>query len=106
MYILKFMLNQSVPLDRVFRAMADPARQAMVERLSRGPAPVRERARPLVITLSAVVRHFAKTRISLSLAAVGLRPALAGTWSSSLSMPPSWTAPIRRIYADKARRRA
>src|SRR5208282_612249 len=34
------MLNQSADLDRLFHALADPARRAIVERLSRGPAAV------------------------------------------------------------------
>ena len=51
------MLNQSVPLDRVFHALADPSRRGMVERLSRSPASVSELARPLDMTLAAVVQH-------------------------------------------------
>jgi DNA-binding transcriptional ArsR family regulator len=51
------MLDQSVPLDRVFHALADPSRRVMVERLSRGPASVSELARPLPISLAAVVQH-------------------------------------------------
>jgi DNA-binding transcriptional ArsR family regulator len=47
------MLNQSTDLDRLFHALADPARRAMVERLSRGPAPVSELARPLPMSLPA-----------------------------------------------------
>jgi DNA-binding transcriptional ArsR family regulator len=51
------MLNQSAPLDQVFRALADPTRRTMVERLSRGPASVTELAGPLAMTLPAVVHH-------------------------------------------------
>lgn len=51
------MLEYSPPLDLLFQALADPARRAMVERLSRGPASVSELARPLDMTLSAVVQH-------------------------------------------------
>jgi DNA-binding transcriptional ArsR family regulator len=53
------MLNQSPPLDRLFHALADPARRAMVERLSRGPAPVSELARPLPMSLPAAMQHLA-----------------------------------------------
>jgi DNA-binding transcriptional ArsR family regulator len=55
--MVKHMLNQSVPLDRMFHALADPARRGMVERLSRGPASVSELARPLGMSLPAVVQH-------------------------------------------------
>src|SRR5437763_17003487 len=51
------MLNQSAPLDRLFRALADPTRRVMVERLSRGPASVGELARPLPMSLPAVMQH-------------------------------------------------
>jgi DNA-binding transcriptional ArsR family regulator len=55
--ILKHMLNQSAPLDRMFQALADPTRRAVVARLCRGPASVSELAKPLDMTLSAVVQH-------------------------------------------------
>jgi DNA-binding transcriptional ArsR family regulator len=51
------MLDQSVTLDLMFHALADPTRRSMVERLSRGPASVSELAQPLDMTLSAVVQH-------------------------------------------------
>ena len=55
--ILKLMLNQHASLDTVFQALADPSRRVIVERLSRGPESVSELARPLAMTLSAVVQH-------------------------------------------------
>src|SRR6185369_580835 len=56
-HILKYVLNQQPSLDRVFRALADPSRRAMVERLSRGPAAVTELAAPHDMSLAAVVQH-------------------------------------------------
>lgn len=50
------MLNYSM-LDRVFQALADPSRRGMVERLCRGPASVSELAKPLDMSLPAVVQH-------------------------------------------------
>jgi DNA-binding transcriptional ArsR family regulator len=41
----------------MFHALADPTRRLMVDRLSRGPASVSELARPLEMSLSAVVQH-------------------------------------------------
>jgi DNA-binding transcriptional ArsR family regulator len=55
--LLKLMLNYQSGLDRLFYALADPARRAMVERLSRGPAPVSELARPLPMSLPAAMQH-------------------------------------------------
>lgn len=43
--------------DRVFHALGDPTRRAIVERLSRGPISVSQLAGPLAITLAAVVQH-------------------------------------------------
>ncbi|WP_042395327.1 ArsR/SmtB family transcription factor [Streptacidiphilus carbonis] len=51
------MLNHEVPLDRVFQALADPTRRALVERLIRRPASVSELAKPLPMSLAAVVQH-------------------------------------------------
>jgi DNA-binding transcriptional ArsR family regulator len=51
------MINQSLQLDRVFHALSDPARRAMVERLSRSPATVSELAQPLAMSLPAVMQH-------------------------------------------------
>jgi DNA-binding transcriptional ArsR family regulator len=51
------MLNQLPDLDSLFHALADPARRAMVERLSRGPAPVSELARPLPMSLPSAMQH-------------------------------------------------
>jgi DNA-binding transcriptional ArsR family regulator len=55
--ILKCMLNQVADLDRVFQALADPGRRTMLERLSAGPASVSELARPLSMSLAAVLQH-------------------------------------------------
>jgi DNA-binding transcriptional ArsR family regulator len=55
--ILKYMLNQTESLNDVYHALSDPSRRVMVERLSRGPASVSELARPLTMSLPAVVQH-------------------------------------------------
>lgn len=48
---------QSAPLDRMFQALSDPARRGIVERLSRGPLSVTELAKPLPMSLPAVMQH-------------------------------------------------
>ena len=50
------MLNES-RLDVAFQALADPARRAMLARLALGPASVSELARPLPMSLPAVMQH-------------------------------------------------
>src|ERR1700690_4481002 len=51
------MLSQRVHVDRVFHALGDPTRRAIVEKLSAGPISVSRLAKPLDITLAAVVQH-------------------------------------------------
>jgi DNA-binding transcriptional ArsR family regulator len=51
------MLKQRPSLDLAFQALADPSRRVIVERLSRGPASVSQLAKPLPMSLSAVVQH-------------------------------------------------
>jgi DNA-binding transcriptional ArsR family regulator len=51
------MLNYQAPLDLAFQALADPTRRALVERLTQGPASVSELAKPLPMSLPAVMLH-------------------------------------------------
>src|SRR5487761_153350 len=55
--ILSEVLNRPQDLDRLFHALADPARRAILERLGRGPAPVSELAKPLPMSLPAAMQH-------------------------------------------------
>jgi DNA-binding transcriptional ArsR family regulator len=45
------------PIEVVFHALSDGNRRAMIDRLLDGPASVSELARPLAISLPAVVQH-------------------------------------------------
>lgn len=56
-YILKYMLNYQGPLDLAFQALGDPTRRAIVDRLAAGPASVSDLARPLPMSLPAVMLH-------------------------------------------------
>ena len=51
------MPSQKVNIDRVFHALGDPTRRALVKKLSEGPISVSRLAKPLDITLAAVVQH-------------------------------------------------
>ena len=51
------MPNHQGSLDQVFQALADPTRRAIVQRLITGPASVSELARPLAMSLPAVMQH-------------------------------------------------
>src|SRR4051812_21271947 len=50
------MLNRAATLDRAFHALSDPSRRQMLDQLTAGPASVTELARPLRMTLAAVVQ--------------------------------------------------
>jgi DNA-binding transcriptional ArsR family regulator len=44
-------------IDRVFHALGDPTRRAILEKLSEGPMSVSHLAEPLELTLAAIVQH-------------------------------------------------
>ena len=56
MHILRYVPKYS-GFDRIFHALGDSSRRAMVERLSRGPASVSELAKPFEMALPTVVQH-------------------------------------------------
>jgi len=49
--------GQKASVDRVFHALGDPTRRAILERVSEGPVSVSSLAPPLKITLAATVQH-------------------------------------------------
>ncbi len=51
------MVNDVPVLDRIFAALSDPTRRAILERLARGEATVTELAEPFEMSLPAVSKH-------------------------------------------------
>ena len=51
------MPNQYADLGRVFQALADPTRRAVLEKLSRGPAAMSELAEPFDMALPSFSQH-------------------------------------------------
>jgi DNA-binding transcriptional ArsR family regulator len=51
------MENYYSPLDAAFHALADPTRRAVVNRLVKGPAPVKELAAPFDMGLPSFMKH-------------------------------------------------
>ena len=51
------MADRADGLDRAFQALADPSRRRMLDQLAGGPASVSELARPLTMSLAAVLQH-------------------------------------------------
>jgi DNA-binding transcriptional ArsR family regulator len=50
-------LIEPLDLNRVFQALADPTRRAVLERLSSGPAPMSELAQPFNMALPSFSQH-------------------------------------------------
>lgn len=51
------MTQHSPDLNRIFQALSDPTRRAMLARLLKGPAPVTVLAEPTGMALPTVMRH-------------------------------------------------
>ncbi len=49
--------NYQSSLEAAFHALADPTRRAGISRLTKGPAPVRELAKPFAMGLPAFMKH-------------------------------------------------
>jgi DNA-binding transcriptional ArsR family regulator len=50
-------LIEPLDLNRVFQALSDPTRRAVLERLTRGPAPMSELAKPFNMALPSFSQH-------------------------------------------------
>jgi DNA-binding transcriptional ArsR family regulator len=51
------MSRKNPDIDRIFHALGDSTRRAIIEKLSAGPISVSQLAAPLDVTLAAVVQH-------------------------------------------------
>ncbi|HLY39745.1 MAG TPA: metalloregulator ArsR/SmtB family transcription factor [Terracidiphilus sp.] len=51
------MAHTRIDIDRLFHALGDPTRRAILDRLAAGPASVSRLAEPLGVTLTAVAQH-------------------------------------------------
>ena len=51
------MPKRKIDIDRLFHALGDPTRRAILDRLSQGPLSVSALAEPLGVTLTAVAQH-------------------------------------------------
>lgn len=49
--------SQNQALDRVFHALADPTRRAIMSRLGQGPASVSELAKPFAMAMPSLLQH-------------------------------------------------
>ena len=96
------MLKHDADLDRVFQALADPTRRAIVERLIRGPASVSQLAEPLPMSLPAVLQHLQVLEASglVSSAKVG-RVRTCRIETGVLRAAESWLAERRTLWEGR-----
>src|SRR6476659_8860670 len=63
--IVRYVPNYYDELDAVLRALADPTRRAVVERLAKSPAVVSELAAPFSLALPSLMPHLRVRTVSL-----------------------------------------
>jgi DNA-binding transcriptional ArsR family regulator len=95
-------LNYLGRLDSVYAALSDGSRRAMVDRLSRGPASVKELAEPLTMSLPAVLQHLRVLEESglVRSQKVG-RVRTCRLEPAALQQAEQWLADRRALWADR-----
>jgi DNA-binding transcriptional ArsR family regulator len=93
------MLNKDPSPVNVFRALADPTRMVIVERLMRGEATVSELAQPLDMSLAAVVQQI---KVLEEYGVIHTRKEgrvrICGIERKALSMAEEWMAKRRNMW--------
>src|SRR5215469_5411030 len=93
------MPQQAAVLDRLFQALADPTRRAVVERLGRGPAATSELARPFAMALPSFVQHLqVLQRAGLVTSAKQGRVRTYRLTPQSLGAAENWMTAQRRLW--------
>src|SRR5450631_1936565 len=86
-------------IDRVFHALGDPTRRAIVKKLSEGPMSVSRLAEPLAISLAAVVQHLQVLEESGLVQTEKLgRVRTCGIAPAGLSVAAQWIADRRSLW--------
>ena len=99
------MLNDSNRLDLAYHALADPTRRGMLARLSRAPASVSELARPLAMSLPAVLQHLQLLEASgLVISEKKGRVRTCRIEPRALAEAESWIAEQRTLWEGRADR--
>jgi DNA-binding transcriptional ArsR family regulator len=89
-------------IDRVLQALADPSRRQIVERLMSSPESVTELARPLAMSLPAVMRHLSVLENSglVSSRKVG-RVRTCSIEPQAFRQLESWVVDLRAAWDDR-----
>lgn len=89
-------------LSRVFGALADPTRRAILERLATGNATVNQLAEPFQLTQQAVSKHvqvLEKARLVTRIRSAQTRPCVLDP--ARLDAAADWIARHKQIWADR-----
>lgn len=96
------MPNHQPSLDRLFHALSDPTRRRIVERLCAGPAPIRELAAPLAMSLPAVMQHLSVLEeCGIVSSAKSGRVRTCRIEPETLSLAEQWLNERRIAWADR-----
>jgi DNA-binding transcriptional ArsR family regulator len=97
------MPNQSsLSLDRVFHALSDPTRRAIVRRLSRGPASVSELAKPFSMAMPSLLQHLRVLEASRLIRSDKTgRVRTCEMQPSALSVAEGWLAEQRALWESR-----
>lgn len=88
--------------DLVFRALADPTRRAMLERLDAGPLPVSALAEPFGVTLTAITQHVRTLeRAGLIRSAKSGRQRICSVDRSTMAQAEAWISQRRRSWEQR-----
>jgi DNA-binding transcriptional ArsR family regulator len=101
----RYMLRQAPRLDDVFRALADPTRRAILERLGHGPAGTSTLAEPFGMALPSFVQHMALLEDCGLVRSMKLgRIRMYRLAPPALKLAEQWLASRRREAAPRRRR--
>jgi DNA-binding transcriptional ArsR family regulator len=93
---------KSAVADDVFRALSDPTRRKVLERLSKGPASVSELAKPFDMKLPSFVQHLAileQSRLVTSIKKGRVR--MFEIRPQRLKVAEDWLAEQRRLWETR-----
>lgn len=101
------MENHSPSLDSAFHALADPTRRAVIGRLAKGPAAVKELARPFAMGLPSFMKHIRILEEDglIRSEKVG-RTRICRVNAERLAIAESWLSEQRRLWQAQADRLA
>ena len=97
--------KKSENIERIFTALGDPTRRALVEHLAHGPVSVSELARVLQITLTAVGQHLAVLESAgLAISEKSGRVRVCRLHTAGFDLLEAWTRSHRTLWERRVER--